>query len=143
MNLNIQNVTPETVEVQGQTVTRAFAEGVMLSGLIAGAGTNKAAQEAIVKQYLDAGLSAAAFPDVVRAVQVSQARASAERERLLAESNAHAERFASYRADDPLTVARRRAKREERERKYREMGQAIRAANGRSSISTGNWLDNH
>ena len=33
MQLNIQNVTPETVEVQGQSVTRTFAEGVMLSGL--------------------------------------------------------------------------------------------------------------
>lgn len=143
MKLNIQNVTPETVEVQGQTVTRAFAEGVMLSGLIAGAGTNKAAQEVIVKQYLDAGLSADAFPVVVRAVQVSQARAKAEQSRLQAEAKAHAERFKSYVPEDALTVARRRAKREERERKHREMGQAIRAANGRSSFSTGNWLDNH
>nr|WP_315447801.1 hypothetical protein [uncultured Pseudomonas sp.] len=42
MQLNIQNVTPETVEVQGQSVTRTFAEGVMLSGLIAGAGIRAA-----------------------------------------------------------------------------------------------------
>ncbi|MBF8730482.1 hypothetical protein IRZ59_08480 [Pseudomonas guariconensis] len=136
MKLNIQNVTPETVEVQGQTVTRAFAEGVMLSGLIAGAGKNNAAQEAIVEQYLDAGLSATAFPAVVHAVHVRQARASAERERQLAESRAHAERFASYSTNDALTVARRRAKREERERKYREMGQAIRAATGSGSWSS-------
>jgi hypothetical protein len=136
MNLNIQNVTPETVEVQGQTVTRAYAEGVMLSGLIGGAGKNLAAQEAIVKQYLDAGLSADSFPAVVRAVKVSQTRANAERERQLAESRAHAERFASYAAPSPLEVARRRAVREERERKHREMGAAIRAANGRSSWSS-------
>ncbi|MCV4266676.1 hypothetical protein [Pseudomonas capsici] len=136
MNLNIQNATPETVEVQGQTVTRAFAEGVMLTGLIAGAGKNLAAQEVVVKQYLDAGLSAASFPDVVRAVQVSQARANAERERQLAESRAHAERFKSYQGVDPLITARRRAARDERARKYREMGQAIRAANGRSSWSS-------
>lgn len=143
MKLNIQNVTPETVEVQGQTVTRAFAEGVMLSGLIAGAGTNKAAQEVIVKQYLEAGLSAAAFPDVVRAVNVRHAQASAERERQLAESRAHAERFKSYETPSLLAQARRRAAREERERKHNAMVQAVRSANGRSDFSTGNWLDNH
>lgn len=143
MKLNIQNVTPETVEVQGQTVTRAFAEGVMLSGLIAGAGTNKAAQEVIVKQYLEAGLSAAAFPDVVRAVNVRHAQASAERERQLAESRAHAERFKSYETPSRLDQARRRAAREERERKHNAMVQAVRSANGRSDFSTGNWLDNY
>lgn len=136
MQLNIQNVTPETVEVQGQTVTRAFAEGVMLAGLIAGAGKNNVAQEAIIKQYLDADLSAAAFPDVVRAVRAAEARANAERERQLAESRAHAERFASYKTPSALEVARRRAKREERERQYQAMSQAVRSANGSGSWSS-------
>ena len=72
MQLNIQNVTPETVEVQGQSVTRTFAEGVMLSGLIAGAGKNDSAREAIVKQYLDAGLIADAFPAVVNAASIAR-----------------------------------------------------------------------
>lgn len=133
MKLNIQNVTPETVEVQGQTVTRAFAEGVMLSGLIAGAGKNDAAKQAIVTQYLDAGLSATAFPDVVRMVNVTKARAQRERDERIAEARAHAERFKSYETGSALDIARRRAAREERERKYREMGAAVRAANGRSS----------
>lgn len=133
MQLNIQNVTPETVEVQGQTVTRAFAEGVMLSGLIAGAGKNDAAKQAIVTQYLDAGLSATAFPDVVRMVNVTKARAQRERDERIAEARAHAERFKSYETGSALDIARRRAAREERERKYREMGAAVRAANGRSS----------
>ncbi len=69
MQLNIQKVTPETVEVQGQVVSRAYAEGVMLATLIATAGTNKPAQEAIVSQYLDAGLSAGAFPAIARAIE--------------------------------------------------------------------------
>ena len=136
MNLNIQNVTPETVEVQGQTVTRAFAEGVMLSGLIAGAGNNAAAREGIVKQYLDAGLSASAFPEVVRAVQARKAREDAERARLQAEADAHAERFKSYHNPSPLEVARKRAARTEREDRYRKMSQAVRSANGSGSWSS-------
>ncbi|WP_307944976.1 hypothetical protein [Pseudomonas mosselii] len=133
MQLNIQNVTPETAEVQGQTVTRAFAEGVMLSGLIAGAGNNDAAKQVIVTQYLDAGLSATAFPDVVRMVNATKARAQRERDERIAEARAHAERFKSYETGSALDIARRRAAREERESKYREMGAAVRAANGRSS----------
>ncbi|NBB34170.1 hypothetical protein [Pseudomonas sp. BC115LW] len=136
MNLNIQNVTPETVEVQGQIVTRAFAEGVMLSGLIAGAGKNDAALEVIVKQYLDAGLIADAFPAVVRAVRSREAHAAAERERQLAEARAHAERVASYTTPTALEVARRRAKREALAAEHRARGAAIRAANGRSSWSS-------
>jgi len=136
MQLNIQNVTPETVEVQGQSVTRTFAEGVMLSGLIAGAGKNDSAREAIVKQYLDAGLIADAFPAVVRAVRAREAHSAAARERQLAESRAHAERVASYATPTALEVARRRAKREAREAEYRARGAAIRAANGRSSWSS-------
>lgn len=136
MNLNIQNVTPETVEVQGQSVTCAFAEGVMLSGLIAGAGKSAPAQEHIVTQYLEAGLSAAAFPEVVKAVQVRKAREAAERERRLAESRAHAQRFASYATPSALEAARKRAAREERERKYQAMSQAVRGANGSGSWSS-------
>ncbi|HDS1057812.1 hypothetical protein [Pseudomonas putida] len=136
MNLNIQAVTPETVEVQGQTVTRAFAEGVMLSGLIAGAGRNSATQEAIVTQYLDAGLSAAVFPKIVRAVKARKVAEETERGRLRAEAEANAERFRSYATLSPLDVARRRAAREARERKYQAMSQAVRGANGSGSWSS-------
>lgn len=136
MNLNIQKVAPETVEVQGQVVTRAFAEGVMLSGLIAGAGTNKAAQEAIVVQYLDAGLSAAAFPAIVRSIASRKARETREQAERIAEANAHAERCKSYQGISDLEVARRSAAREAREKKIRDMGAAVRAANGRSSWSS-------
>jgi hypothetical protein len=133
MQLNIKNVTPEAVEVQGQTVTRAFAEGVMLASLVGGA-RHDYEKAAIVKQYLDAGLSADQFPKVVQRVQQDADRAHADRERRLAESRAHEERFKSYQGSTPLEHAKRRAAREERERKMREMGQAIRAANGRSSF---------
>ena len=144
MQLNIQKVTPETVEVQGQVVARAYAEGVMLATLIATAGTNKPAQEAIVGQYLDAGLSAGAFPAIVRAIETRKLVAQREQAERIAEANAHAERCKSYEGGSALEVARRRAARETREDKYRAMGVAIRSANGRSSFSSdANWLDNH
>ena len=143
MQLNIQKVTPETVEVQGQVVARAYAEGVMLATLIATAGTNKPAQEAIVSQYLDAGLSAGAFPAIVRAIETRKLVAQREQAERIAEARAHAERCKSYEGGSALEVARRRAAREAREREYQKVGRAIRSANGRSSFSTGNWLDNH
>lgn len=143
MQLNIQKVTPETVEVQGQVVARAYAEGVMLATLIATAGTNKPAQQAIVSQYLDAGLSAGAFPAIVRAIETRKLVAQREQAERIAEARAHAERCKSYEGGSALEVARRRAAREAREREYQEVGRAIRSANGRSSFSTGNWLDNH
>lgn len=136
MQLNIQKVTPETVEVQGQVVARAYAEGVMLATLIATAGTNKPAQEAIVGQYLDAGLSAAAVPAIVRGIETRKLVAQREYAERIAEANAHAERFKSYEGGSALDVARRRAKREERERKYQEISRAIRSANGRSDVSS-------
>ncbi|MDB1109824.1 hypothetical protein PUN49_04790 [Pseudomonas extremaustralis] len=141
MQLNIQNVTPETVEVQGQVVARAYAEGVMLATLIATAGTNKPAQEVIVSQYLDAGLSAAAFPQVIRAIQVRKAREAQEAESRQREAREHEERVRSYETS-PLDEARRRAKRHAREDQYRAMGNAIRSANGRSDFSSANWLEN-
>ena len=143
MQLNIQKVTPETVEVQGQAVARAYAEGVMLATLIAAAGSNKPAQEAIVSQYLDAGLSAGAFPAIVRAIETRKLVAQREQAERIAEARAHAERCKSYEGGSALEVARRRAAREAREDKYRAIGVAIRSANGRSDFSSGNWLDNH
>ena len=136
MQLNIQNVTPETAEVQGQTVTRAFAEGVMLSGLIAGAGKNDAKQGAIIEQYLTAGLDTSAFPEATSKVLRARAAAERHRQQQIAESQRHAERFAPYSMPSELEVARRRAKREALEAKMRAQGAAIRAANGRSTWSS-------
>lgn len=141
MQLNIQNVTPETVEVQGQVVARAYAEGVMLATLIATAGTNKPAQEVIVSQYMDAGLSVAAFPAIVRSVETRKFVAERETAERLKEAREHAERFKSYEIT-PLDEARRRAKRHAREDQYRTIGNAIRSANGRSDFSSANWLEN-
>ena len=141
MQLNIQKVTPETVEVQGQVVSRAYAEGVMLATLIATAGSNKPAQEAIVSQYLDAGLSAAAFPAIVRSIEARKLAAEREHAERLKDAREHAERVKSYEST-PLDEARRRAKRQVREDQYRAMGNAIRSANGRSDFSSANWLEN-
>lgn len=62
MNLNIQNVTPETVEIQGQSVNRAYAEGVMLTMLVATAGKNEPTIASIGRQYAEAGLSLEGSP---------------------------------------------------------------------------------
>lgn len=137
MQLNIQNVTPETVEVQGQTVTRAFAEGVMLSGLMAGAGRNETAKADLIAQYLDAGLDPRkAFPKETAKVLSDRAEAAREKARRQAEANAHAERFKSYQTCSELDVARRRAAREKRERQYQEMSRAVRSANGSGAWSS-------
>ena len=136
MQLNIQNVTPETAEVQGQTVTRAFAEGVMLSGLIAGAGKNDAKQGAIIEQYLNAGLDTSAFPEATSKVHRSRAAAERHHQEQLAEAKRHTERFASYSTPSALEVARRKAKRELQEQQMRARGAAIRAANGNSTWSS-------
>lgn len=133
MNLNIQNKTPETVEVQGQTVTIAFAEGVMLSGLMAGCGTNRVKQANIIDQYMEAELSVAAFPAIARSVALDRAEERREQARREQEAREHADRFASYATPSALEVARRRAKREAQEAEMRARGAAIRAANGRST----------
>ncbi|AOZ14001.1 hypothetical protein AA042_16105 [Pseudomonas lundensis] len=133
MQLNIQNKTSETVEVQGQTVTIAFAEGVMLSGLLAGCGRNFAKQSSIVEQYMDAELSVKAFPEIARSVANERAERRAYEAKRLQEAREHAERVASYATPSDLEVARRRAKREAREEEMRARGAAIRAANGRST----------
>ncbi|MBD8193012.1 hypothetical protein IFR35_16415 [Pseudomonas fluorescens] len=139
MNLNIQNVTPETVEIQGQTVTRAYAEGIMLTTLVTSAGKNEPARNAIVKQYLDAGLSAALFPRVAAAVRQAAFDAAQERARQVAAAEAHAARHRSYHTSTPLDAARRRAKRLAHEDKMRAMGAAVRAANGSSSFSSSDF----
>ena len=133
MKLNIQNKTPETVEVQGQNVTIAFAEGVMLSGLMAGCGFNRIKQAAIIDQYMEAGLSVAAFPDIARSVARDRAEQRQLQARREQEAREHAERFASYASPSALEVARRRAKREALEGEMRARGAAVRAANGRST----------
>lgn len=133
MQLNIQNLKKDTVEVQGQTVTIAFAEGVMLSGLIAGCGKNDAKQGQIISQYIDAGLATGAFPDATSKV-LTQRRLDAEyTAKMQAEAEAHAVRHKSYQGISELEVARRKAKRELLEQKHRDRGAAIRAANGNST----------
>ena len=62
MKLDIVH-TDKTLTVQGQAVTKAYAEGVMLAGLIAAVGKNHGAITSIIKQYIEAGLSTASFPE--------------------------------------------------------------------------------
>ena len=78
----------------------------------------------------------------MRSVETRKFVAERETAERLKEAREHAERFKSYEIT-PLDEARRRAKREDRERKYQDMGRAIRSANGRSDFSSGNWLDNN
>ena len=56
MKLDIVH-TDKTLTIQGQTVTKAYAEGVMLAGLLAAVGMNHGAITSIIKQFMEAGLS--------------------------------------------------------------------------------------
>lgn len=138
MNLNIQNVTPETVEIQGQSVNRAYAEGVMLTMLVATAGKNEPNIASIGRQYAEAGLSLEGSPAAYAAYIRADKAAALERTKQEAAAKAHADRFASYNPT-ALEVARSAAARRARDEKYRSMGAAIRSANGRSSFSSSDF----
>jgi hypothetical protein len=135
MKLNIVN-TPDRLEVQGQVVSREYAEGVMLAGLFAMAGKNDTKIAEIVRQYRDAGLSTVAFPVQTRrafaifAVETQQEAARA------AEVAWFAERAKEQVLPTPLEAARRRAEREAKDARIRQMGHAQRTARGGGAWSS-------
>lgn len=127
MKLDIVH-TDKTLTIQGQTVTKAYAEGVMLAGLLAAVGKNHGAITSIIKQFMEAGLSTSAFPDqtsVARQEIHEAAQREAARQR---DAKFHADRFASYAPPTRLEVARAREAKEKRAAAIREHGNNIRAA---------------
>lgn len=135
MKLNIVN-TPDRLEVQGQAVSREYAEGVMLAGLFAMAGKNDIKVTEIVRQYRDAGLSTSAFPvETRRALMVFAKEDQLEATRI-AEAAWFAERAKEQVPPTPLEASRKRAEIDARDSRIRNMGQASRAARGGGAWSS-------
>ena len=127
MKLDIVH-TDKTLTIQGQTVTKAYAEGVMLAGLLAAVGKNHGAITSIIKQFMEAGLSTAAFPDQTSVARQEIHAAGLREAARQRDAQFHADRFASYKAPTRLEVARAREAKEKQAAAIREHGLAIRAA---------------
>ncbi|MBF6039511.1 hypothetical protein H8F22_11580 [Pseudomonas sp. P154a] len=135
MNLNIVN-TPDRLEVQGQVVSREYAEGVMLAGLFAMAGKNDIKVTEIVRQYRDAGLSTTAFPVETRRALMVLAKEDQQEATRVAEATWFAERAKEQVPPTPLEAARKRAERDAQSERIRRMGQETRAARGGGAWSS-------
>ncbi|MHC8324751.1 hypothetical protein [Pseudomonas sp. LB1P83] len=135
MKLNIVN-TPDRLEVQGQAVSREYAEGVMLAGLFAMAGKNDTKVTEIVRQYRDAGLSTAAFPVETRRASMIFAKEDQLEATRTVEAAWFAERAKEQVPPTPLEAARKRAEIDARDTRIRDMGRQTRAARGGGAWSS-------
>lgn len=136
MKLEIVQLESGKFEVQGQEVSRAFAEGVMLAGLFSSCGHNVDRIVSICDQYEEAGLSLDSFPAENRKAHLRRNEIAREEEKRRKDHEFFSARAAEMKdAYDPLVIARKKAEREVREAKIREHGRSIRAArsgNGRA-----------
>ena len=127
MHIIITNVTPKSVELFGQVITRAFAESIMLPLLVSQASKDRVKVTKVAEAFDDAGLSLSAVPEASRFLfeqRQEQSRIEQERQ-VLAQS-------AADRIHMP-TQREQAEKRLERERKFaqaRAHGEAIRANSG-------------
>ncbi|KNX77268.1 hypothetical protein DA83_02795 [Pseudomonas sp. 250J] len=141
MELNIKKLPSGEFEVQGQTVTRAFAEGIMLATLMATCEGRVARMVAIADQYEAVGLSIqGARKEASKVAEHRYAQAEAQRKRDQ-EAQWYAQRAREMASmHDPLEIARAKAKREARDAEIRAYAQSIRAARGgRQVFSDSDW----
>ena len=142
MNLDIQhNPATGALTVQGMTVAKTYAEGVMLAGLLAQCKTNHGAIHGVISQYVEAGLDVSHFPAERRiaAAQATQIREQKEREQKNADFDAM-RRKEMAEANDPVALLKKKQAREAREQKIREHGQRIRSSNRScSSLAVSDW----
>jgi hypothetical protein len=124
MTISITNVTPKSVELYGQTLTRQYAELIMLPLLVSQAGKDRVKVTKVAKAFEDAGLSLSAVPDASRFLfEQRQEQAEAERQRQVLAQDA-------VNRVQPLTQREIAEKRQERERKaaqIRAHGEAVRS----------------
>ena len=142
MELNIKKLpTNDQFEVQGQPVTRAFAEGIMLTTLLASCEGRVAAMANIADQYEAVGLSIQKAPkeaDKVAEYRHAQAKAQAQRDKEAQWYEQRAKEMASM--HDPLEIARAKSEREARDAEIRAYAQSLRAARGgRQVFSDNQW----
>ncbi len=130
MQIKITKVLKNEVTVCGQTLTREYAENIMLPMLVAQCGTVKGRQFEVVKAFDEAGLSLAAVPEVAREYASDKVEKAREQARRQAEADAHAERFREW---TPRELAQAKADKEARAAAIREQGERVRAANRRNA----------
>jgi len=128
MNIAITAVTPESVTLNGQELARGYAESILLPLLVASQGQNHSGIIKVAEAFDTAGLALDAVPEASRIYRSHTITKQAERERLLAEARANAERC---REPSPQEIAEYRAEKERRAREIREHGARLRAARGR------------
>lgn len=125
MNIIITAVTPESVTINGQELARGYAESILLPLMVAAQGQNHAAIIKVAEAFDTAGLALEAAPEASRIYRSHKITKQAERERLLAEARANAERC---REPSRQEIAEQIAKREQMAREIREHGERLRAA---------------
>lgn len=131
MQISITNVTKSEATVCGQVVTREYAEAILLPILVSQCGTLYGRQMEVIKAFTEAGLNTGACPEATQRYRHNQYEKAAERARLQAEADAHAERL---RVPTERELAKAKQDREATARAYREHGESIRAAS-----RSGNW----
>ena len=92
MKININAVTPNTVDIHGQTLAREYAERVLLPLLVASKGENHSGIIQVVQAFVEADLSLEAVPHASLIYQGHLYQQSQEKARLAAEAAANAER---------------------------------------------------
>lgn len=129
MNLHIHRTAQDKFEIQGQEVTRTYAEGALLAGLLAMAQGNAAKLAVVIDQFEAAGLSCRAFPDELIKVQQARAIAKQESDRKAKDAAFFQARQAEMAAQfDPAAIARERAEKEAHAQRVRDYGARIRAS---------------
>jgi hypothetical protein len=125
MNIIITAVTPQTVDIQGQTLTREYAEQILLPLLVASKAQNHAGIIKVVQAFATAGLSLQSVPEAARIYQGHLIEQQKEKDRLKAEAAAHAERCREPSAKE---IAEYHAEKRRREAEIRAHFEALRAA---------------
>ena len=129
MKITITNVLKNEVTVSGQTLSREYAENILLPLLIDQCGTVQSRKLEIVKVFAEAGLSLDAVPEAAREYAIDKSEKARLRLRQQAEANAHAERL---REATPRELAQAKADKEARAAAIREQGDRVRAASRNS-----------
>lgn len=127
MQIIITAVTPKTVEVQGQKLTREYAEGILLPLLVAAQGKNYAGISKVSQAFVTAGLRLEGSPEAVRVYHEHLSEKLAQEARQRAEAKANAERC--Y-VPTPQEIAAKKAKRQADAEAIKAHGQVIRSVMG-------------
>lgn len=130
MKITITNVLKDEVTVSGQTLSREYAENIILPMLIAQCATVQSRKLEIVKVFAEAGLSLDAVPEAAREYAIDKSEKARLRLRQQAEHEARAECLREW---TPRELAQAKKDREARAAAIREQSRRVLAANPRSS----------